>query len=94
MLLGLLAGVAVGAAVGVLFAPEKGSDIRKKISTKGNDYKSGLKDKFGNLVDSASETVENVKSKINEYTNKAGSQIADAKDDLRKETNTRVGSTM
>lgn len=94
MLLGLLAGVAVGAAVGVLFAPEKGSDIRKKISTKGNDYKSGLKDKFGNLVDSASETVENVKSKINEYTSKAGSQIADAKDDLRKETNTRVGSTM
>ena len=94
MLLGLLAGVAVGAAVGVLFAPEKGSDIRKKISTKGNDYKSGLKDKFGNLVDSASETVENVKSKINEYTSKAGSQLADAKDDLRKETNTRVGSTM
>lgn len=68
MLVGLFAGVAVGAALGILFAPEKGSDIRKKISTKGGDYTSNLKDKFGDLVSSASEQIENVKSKINEYT--------------------------
>src|SRR5690606_8522607 len=73
MLLGLFAGVAVGAAMGILFAPEKGSDIRRKISTKGNDYKNNLRDKFGNLVDSASGTVENVKSKINEFTGQSAS---------------------
>lgn len=68
MLLGLFAGVAVGAAMGILFAPEKGTDMRKKISSKGNDYKNNLRDKFGNLVESATGTVESVKSKINEYT--------------------------
>lgn len=76
MLVGLFAGVAVGAALGILFAPEKGSDIRRKISSKGGDYTQNLKDKFGNLVSSATDQVENVKSKINEFTGGAqgGSQ--------------------
>jgi gas vesicle protein len=68
MLVGLFAGVAVGAALGILFAPEKGSEMRKKISTKGGDYTQNLKDKFGNLISSATDQVENVKSKINEFT--------------------------
>lgn len=68
MLLGLLAGAAAGAVIGLLFAPEKGSETRKKITNKGNDYKQDLKDKFGNLVDTASEKMETVKSKINEFT--------------------------
>lgn len=52
VLLGVLAGAAVGALVGVLFAPDKGSKTRKKILNKGEDYTEELKDKFDELVES------------------------------------------
>ncbi|PZX92052.1 YtxH domain-containing protein [Flavobacterium aquariorum] len=47
--LGLLGGLAAGAVVGILFAPAKGADTRKKIQQKGSDYADNLKDKFENL---------------------------------------------
>ena len=36
-LLGFLAGAAVGALAGILLAPDKGSETRKKISKKTGD---------------------------------------------------------
>ncbi len=71
LLVGLFAGVAVGAALGILFAPEKGSEIRKKIKEKGTGYKQDFTDKFGNIVDTATQTMDTVKSKINDYTGKS-----------------------
>ena len=38
VLLGVLAGVAVGATLGILFAPDSGTNTRKKIMKKGEDY--------------------------------------------------------
>lgn len=43
--LGVVAGLAIGAIVGILFAPEKGSVTRKKLADKGTDLLSGLKEK-------------------------------------------------
>jgi gas vesicle protein len=69
VLLGLLAGIAAGALLGVLFAPEKGSVTRKKIAKKSEDYADSLKDKINELVDgllkkfeTVTEEVENEKS--------------------------------
>ena len=47
----MLAGIAIGGALGILFAPDKGSETRKKISTKGTDLTNSIKDKFSEFVD-------------------------------------------
>jgi gas vesicle protein len=44
LILGVLGGVAAGALLGVLFAPEEGKVTRKKIKTKANDSAEDLKE--------------------------------------------------
>lgn len=61
VLLGVLAGVAVGATLGILFAPDKGSNTRKKISKKGEDYAEGLEDKFNEFIESITQKFETLK---------------------------------
>lgn len=61
VLLGVLAGVAVGAALGVLFAPDKGWNTRKRISRKGEDILDDLREKFDEFLDTFSSKVDEVK---------------------------------
>jgi len=64
VLLGVLAGVAVGATLGILFAPDKGSSTRKKISKKGHDYAEDLGDKFNQFIEGISRKFESVKEEV------------------------------
>ena len=50
ILLGILAGVAVGATLGILFAPGRGSSTRKKIARKSDQYASELGEKFNDFI--------------------------------------------
>ena len=51
LLIGALGGVAVGALLGILLAPEKGSKTRKTIADKSDDYLDLLKKKLDALKD-------------------------------------------
>lgn len=51
VLLGVVAGAAVGAVLGILFAPDKGSNTRRKIARKGEDFVGDIKEKANHLVE-------------------------------------------
>lgn len=51
VVVGIVAGFAAGAILGVLFAPDKGAATRKKIVDKANDYTKLLKRKDNGLED-------------------------------------------
>jgi gas vesicle protein len=59
--LGVLVGVAVGATMGILFAPDKGSKTRQKISRKKDEYVSDLEEKFNELIGTITEKFDHLK---------------------------------
>jgi len=62
--MGVLAGIAAGALTGVLFAPEKGKDARRKLSKTGEDYADALKDKFDVFFSGVTEKFDQVKVEV------------------------------
>ena len=70
ILLGLLAGAVAGAAIGILFAPDKGSETRRKISEESNDLADNLKGKLNNLVDGVKEKFSALKSDTEDVAEK------------------------
>ena len=79
VLLGVLAGVAVGSLLGILFAPDKGSVTRKKISAKGHDLKEELTEKFNEFLDNVNEKLEEVQEDVGKVKAKAESVRNDVK---------------
>lgn len=76
--LGVLAGIATGAVIGVLFAPDKGSKTREKIRNKSVKAKENLKEEFDNFLDTVSKKYDSVVKNGEEVVEKGKEEVKKA----------------
>lgn len=69
--IGILAGIAAGALLGVLFAPDRGSETRRKISQKSKDLVDDIRHRYDDFVRGVNEKVSSVKQEAEYLKSKA-----------------------
>ncbi|MEE1884508.1 YtxH domain-containing protein [Pedobacter flavus] len=80
LLVGLLAGLAAGAVLGILFAPDKGSETRDKLGQSLKDLGDTIKERASNEM----ENINGLKDKIVDAVKSKLSTAEDLIDETRK----------
>ncbi len=80
IIIGVAAAAAAGAAIGLLFAPEKGSAIRSKVREAANDFATDLLDVIQRGGRQYSDSVENIEDSAKRIKSKAIGKVAELKD--------------
>lgn len=81
-IVGVLAGVAIGAIAGVLLAPEKGEKTRKQLATKAKALKDDLTDEVEVAANKVSEKYEDLKTASDELVAKSKVKLTKVKEEL------------
>lgn len=82
VILGVLGGLAAGAILGILYAPEKGEKTRKKIKRKSNDYADDLKDSYVSTLKKISKKYETLKQESQDFLVEGKSKFDKTKKEL------------
>jgi gas vesicle protein len=73
----LLAGLAAGVALGILFAPEKGAETRDKLSESLKNLGDSIKEKAAEEIDNLTSFKDKVVNKIKSKISESESEIID-----------------
>lgn len=99
-ILGFLAGAAVGATLGILFAPSSGKDTRAKIRKKANDAKVDMDEmieraqaEWSKAKGKASDAATMTKDEVTDFVRFLFEEGKDLKDRLAKDMNETVDET-
>ena len=83
--LAFLAGLATGAAIGVLFAPRSGEETRKIIGDKAEEYSEEAQKQINEMVETGKGEILKAKKKAMDAVEKALKDLKDAEDALADE---------
>ncbi len=83
VVLGVLAGAATGALLGVLFAPAKGTVTRRAIVRKGERQVDDVKHKFNEFIDSITDKFDQVKEEVVEFAEEAMSKSEEVEKEVK-----------
>ncbi|CAN5469195.1 hypothetical protein BH11BAC2_BH11BAC2_14180 [soil metagenome] len=83
IIVGLVAGASLGAVIAVLFAPDKGVNTRKKIKQVGEDYFHDFTNKIEDVLLSATNEFEYVKSEAENLLEKGKEKVEKSKNDIQ-----------
>jgi gas vesicle protein len=79
-LCGLLWGAAIGAAVGVLYAPKKGSETRKILRAKARDVQKLVQYEAEDIKERALEVADDIKTKAEEIRKRGEEELKSLRD--------------
>ncbi len=77
VILGVIGGLATGAILGILFAPQSGKKTRRQIKDKSRELKDNMKEDFGKLIQKIDAKYQSVSEDAHELLHKGKSKIED-----------------
>ncbi len=80
---GIASSIAVGAILGILFAPDKGCNTRRKITQKSNGFKNNIKDSVSHLASSVEEKYDQLSSKVENSISDEKSKLGNLKKEIK-----------
>jgi gas vesicle protein len=84
-LLAFIAGASAGALAGLLLAPEKGWETRKRITDKTGDLAGSVKNSFSDFIDQLKNIYTRAEGSVEETGHKAKAKMSELKNEAKNE---------